>query len=1241
MPSSAPVRRSQPDAEGAHGLAAAQSLRAVRRVAWISPVPAVLCECWLAACFGAAWTRRRVRSHARPSSAELGPQGLLLVTNAQLQATGLDGAGRRSLLEANLDAVVIIGRHGRVEDANSALETITGRMRPELIGTDAALYLTDPDAARRLYRDAVRDGSVRDRPLEVRHRDGHVTHVLCSASAYRDDAGAVLGVVAAARPIAAAIPESVPPMVEPSLRRFARRVVAVVSLLSILLGAWGVVLAIGRDAATPGALALPPPNLAASFLLAGLACWLRGMEYPSELRRGPGTTARLLALAGLVCAGSELVLAAAPARGRDAWSAVALLLFGSALFGIEWTVPLRSRRYWPAHGLAFAGGMLAIAGLVDATLGSRSPLTSMPLSSSLGLLGLALGIICARPEFSLGALLTSATLGGTVTRWLWPAAVVVPVFLGTAAHRAASAGLVSREEQLPALILSMITLLGALVLWNGQRIDRDDRVRQRMQETLGRREAELREAHRLARIGSWRWDVAQSRLTWSPELYRITGLDPTRPPPGPDELLGPQAGESAARFAAALAEARSAGTPFELEVTLARPDGSRRIAMARGEAYRDAANAIVLLRGTVEDITERKLAEAELARVHRAQRATSRSNQALVRATDEAALLQQVCEIIIETTEYRLCWVGQAPPDEASGIRVLARAGSDDGYIDAAPFGSRPELDRDGVGACIRSAETVIIADIRSEARSIAFRELALGHGFRSLVAIPLEVDGRTDRALVIYAAEPAAFGPRELTLLGELADDLAFGMTTLHTRAAHERAEREVRQLNAELEQRVQSRTAELRAANELKDLLLVRQQATSDELERAREREADLGFRIQRTLLLDAPPSDIPGLTVGASTVPSQRVDGDFYAFINHQDRVLDIIVGDVMGKGILAALLGAATKAHFLKAIGDLASSRDGRSLPRPKDIVMMAHARVARHLIELESFVTLCYARIDLAERRLEFVDCGHTGIIVRGANSGETRLLHGDNLPLGVREGELYDQVSVPLALGDTVLLFSDGITEARDDFGNAFGVDRLERLLAEVSKSEPVEIVTAVGTALRNFSRRSPPRDDQTCVAAHVEATRLPLLHAHLDITSALEELGRARDFVRNFCRKLPGARLGDDGIAQLVLAANEAASNIMKHAYGGDRDQLISIEADAFADQIAVKLRHLGSPFAPGSAPPPLFDGARESGFGAYIIASSVDEVKYYRDTSGRSCVALIKKLAPGRGTQEHTTWT
>jgi PAS domain S-box-containing protein len=107
----------------------------------------------------------------------------------------------RSLIEASLDPLVTIGPDGRIMDVNAETETVTGYSRAELIGKDFSDYFIDPEKARAGYQEVFREGSLRDYPLEIRHRDGHITTVLYNASVYRNDAGDVMGVFAAARDI--------------------------------------------------------------------------------------------------------------------------------------------------------------------------------------------------------------------------------------------------------------------------------------------------------------------------------------------------------------------------------------------------------------------------------------------------------------------------------------------------------------------------------------------------------------------------------------------------------------------------------------------------------------------------------------------------------------------------------------------------------------------------------------------------------------------------------------------------------------------------------------------------------------------------------------------------------------------------------------------------------------------------------------------------------------------------------
>ena len=363
-----------------------------------------------------------------------------------------------------------------------------------------------------------------------------------------------------------------------------------------------------------------------------------------------------------------------------------------------------------------------------------------------------------------------------------------------------------------------------------------------------------------------------------------------------------------------------------------------------------------------------------------------------------------------------------------------------------------------------------------------------------------------------------------------------------------------------------------------------------------------------------------------MAALTVPSQRIDGDFYIFLTHPNQSLDVIVGDVMGKGIPAALLGAATKSSFLKALSHLmALSKEGE-LPEPRDIVMLAHSDVVRHLIDLDSFVTLCYVRLDVGRRALEMVDCGHTGIVHWHGASGICEMLHGDNLPLGVREGEIYNQVSVAFEPGDLLLFFSDGITEARNPAGDLFGVERLVEYVRSHGDLEPAVLVEAIRKAVFEFSGVRPltRRPDQR---GHPGGGEAGASGAGRDRDSSdSEELRHVREFVRDFCRNLPGAPLDEDRLAALELAVNEAASNIMKHAYHGRAG---SVDSPGRRGVPGTCLDPPASPRRPvrslGRACRRPSTARANPASALTSSPSSVDQVRYYRDERGRNCVALV----------------
>ncbi len=198
--------------------------------------------------------------------------------------------------------------------------------------------------------------------------------------------------------------------------------------------------------------------------------------------------------------------------------------------------------------------------------------------------------------------------------------------------------------------------------------------------------------------------------------------------------------------------------------------------------------------GTLIDITDRVRGETELRRLNRALRVLSECNQALVRAADESELLDAICRVVVDIGGFRFAWVGLAEDDERKTVRPLARAGDDDGYLALVNASwAEDEARRSAVGSAIRTGQVSIVNDISSAPAARFLRDEARRRQYASVIALPLLQSGRPFGALVIYAAEPNAFGPDEVDLLTELSHDLAYGILALRTRAERQRMEVEL----------------------------------------------------------------------------------------------------------------------------------------------------------------------------------------------------------------------------------------------------------------------------------------------------------------------------------------------------------------------------------------------------------------------------------------------------------------
>jgi len=404
------------------------------------------------------------------------------------------------------------------------------------------------------------------------------------------------------------------------------------------------------------------------------------------------------------------------------------------------------------------------------------------------------------------------------------------------------------------------------------------------------------------------------------------------------------------------------------------------------------------------------------------------------------------------------------------------------------------------------------------------------------------------------------------------------------------------------------------------------------SEKLARAHEQEITTAAKIQQALLLGQPPKNIQGIQLCQKTIASQKVDGDFIDFIQLSDTTLDVVVGDVMGKGIPAALVGAALKSQLSRALNKLSQSGDAREIPKPENIVSVVQASMIQQLEDLETFVTLCYARFDLARNLIQYVDCGHTRTIHFQKETNTCRLLEGVNMPIGFPEKEAFSQMSVPFKPGDRFVFYSDGLTEAKTAQAEMYGEQRLVDFVQQHAGADLQDLIEDIWQDVVGFSQSEIFGDDFTCIGVRIMNTDAPAAghspEENLEIKSDLNELARVREFTRNFCNHAPAELLDRSRIDLIELAVNEAVVNIIEHAYRNAPDKPVRIEAQLSPDQLVFRLYDWGSSFDPAAVPPPAFDGSKDHGFGIYIIDQAVDEVEYTREENGRNCATMTINL-------------
>jgi sigma-B regulation protein RsbU (phosphoserine phosphatase) len=398
---------------------------------------------------------------------------------------------------------------------------------------------------------------------------------------------------------------------------------------------------------------------------------------------------------------------------------------------------------------------------------------------------------------------------------------------------------------------------------------------------------------------------------------------------------------------------------------------------------------------------------------------------------------------------------------------------------------------------------------------------------------------------------------------------------------------------------------------------------------LEASREERERVARHIQDALLLGDLSFPEPRFDFAFEAQAGGAISGDFVWTLTHSENVADVAMGDVMGKGLMAALLGAITKNTVHEAMQRLVGYlQPFKRLPYPHEVVSAIHKSMSSELAALESFVTFIYARFDHAARRCTFVDCGHTGLAYVNARSGAFALISGEDMPIGFTPHSLFQPVTVPFEPGDLFLLYSDGVIEAQNADQQFFGTSRLKHVLSSCVGIPAAAVVRQVVEAVNSFCEPARPSDDVTCVAIVIARDiETPVVAtAALEIPSHPEELEKVRATVEEFCHRSCARDLTDQDIAMLSLAAHEATRNVIEHAHQQRPDMSVRLTAEAYPDRVEIVVYDMGPGFSLDAVPEPDLLRCDRPSLGVYLMKQAVDRVEYTSPPSGGNALRLVK---------------
>lgn len=387
----------------------------------------------------------------------------------------------------------------------------------------------------------------------------------------------------------------------------------------------------------------------------------------------------------------------------------------------------------------------------------------------------------------------------------------------------------------------------------------------------------------------------------------------------------------------------------------------------------------------------------------------------------------------------------------------------------------------------------------------------------------------------------------------------------------------------------------------------------------------ELSLANQIQSSMLPSTFPAfpDRSEFDLYARMIPAKEVGGDLYDYFLIDDDHLALVIADVSGKGISAALFMVMTK-QLLKS-RTMTDGADPVKILTDVNSLLMEDNRT-------RLFVTVFLGILTISDGHLNYANAGHEFPAIR-RKDGEFAIVKDiHSAPVAAMKRTVFKANEMVLDPGDTLYLYTDGITEARDKDSNMFGKDRLIGVLNEDPDAIPEEIDNRVRKRVREFENGVEPFDDCTSLCLKYYGSKAPASRDHsgkraMKVPAEINDLPKVHSFVEEGFK---GLSLQEKEVLQLRIITEEIFINIASYAYqNGTGDVMIEEEVLQSEKAVVLTFSDEGIPFDPLKAEEPdITKSASErkrGGLGLYYVKKRVDAISYeYRN--GKN-VLIIKK--------------